>query len=69
MTEERKHAILFAATLLSARKILDCMDSAKPNLSKEFFIERAIQEAAHIVEKIDQRLPGEKASQPGHRAV
>jgi hypothetical protein len=31
------------------------MDSARPNLSKGFFIERAIQEAANIPEKIDAK--------------
>jgi hypothetical protein len=30
MTEERKHAILFAATLLCARKMIEIMDSDKP---------------------------------------
>jgi len=28
MTEERKHAILFAATLLCARKLIEIIDSA-----------------------------------------
>lgn len=55
MTEERKHAILFAAAILSARKILDSIDCNKPNMAKEFFIERAIQEAANILEKIDKK--------------
>ncbi len=59
MTEERKHAILFAATLLSARKIIESMDSFKPNPGKNFFIDRAIKEAAAILEKIDQRWPAE----------
>ncbi len=31
MTEERKHAILFAATLLCARKLIETMESDKPN--------------------------------------
>ena len=53
MTEERNHAILFAATLLSARKIIDALDSSKPNPGKESFIEKAIKEAAAI-----QLLPG-----------
>jgi hypothetical protein len=57
MTEERKHAILFAATLLSARKIIDALDSSKPNPGKDFFIDKAIKEAAAILEKIDQRWP------------
>jgi hypothetical protein len=30
MTEERKHAILFAATLLSARKIIEVIDNDDP---------------------------------------
>jgi hypothetical protein len=58
MTEERKHAILFSTTLLSARKIIDALDSSKPNPGKDFFIEKAIKEAAAILEKIDQRCPG-----------
>jgi len=57
MTEERKHAILFAATLLSARKIIDALDSFKPNPGKDFFVDKAIKEAAAILEKIDQRWP------------
>jgi hypothetical protein len=57
MTEERKHAILFAATLLCARKIIDSMDSDKPNLAKQFFIDRAIQEVEFILERIDKRWP------------
>ena len=63
MTEERKHAILFAATVLSARKIIDALDSSKPNPGKDFFVERAIKEAASILEKIDQRGPAESASE------
>jgi hypothetical protein len=62
MTEERKHAILFAATLLCARKIIISMDSDKPNMAKQFFIDRAIQEAEFILERIDKRWPGEVGS-------
>jgi len=42
MTEERKHAILFAATILSARKLIECIESDKPNFSKDYFVEKAI---------------------------
>jgi hypothetical protein len=35
MTEERKFAILFAATILAARKLID-LDPDKPNLSKGY---------------------------------
>lgn len=35
MGEQRKHAILFAATLLSARKLIAMIDSDKPNFGKQ----------------------------------
>ncbi len=63
MTEARKHAILFAATLLSACKIIDALDSSKPNPGKNVFIDKAIKEAAAILEKIDQRWPAESVSE------
>ena len=56
MTEERKFAILFAATILAARKLMD-MDPSKPNMAKGFFVDRAIEDAAFILERIDARLP------------
>jgi hypothetical protein len=57
MTEERKHAILFAATLLCARKMIEIMDSDKPNFAKQFFVDKAIDEAAFILERTDKRWP------------
>ena len=62
MTEERKHAILFAATLLSARKIIEVMDNDAPqNMGRKFwidqFINKAIEQAAKILEKIDEKYP------------
>ncbi len=45
MTEERKHAILFAATLLCARKMIETMESDKPNFAKQYFVDKAIDEA------------------------
>ena len=56
MTEERKVAILFAATLLAARKLID-MDPNKPNMAKGYFVDRAIDDAVFILEKIDERWP------------
>jgi hypothetical protein len=56
VTEERKFAILFAATILSARKLLD-MDPEKPSMAKGFFVDRAIEDAAFILERIDARWP------------
>ena len=59
MTEERKHAILFAATLLSARKLIDIIDrnDNKPSMAKQFFVDKAIEEAVFILERIDDRWP------------
>jgi hypothetical protein len=53
MEEQRKHPILFAATLLCARKLIETIESDKPNLAKEYFVDRAIGEAAFILAWID----------------
>ena len=37
MTEGRKFAILFAATILAARRLID-LDPDKPNMAKGFFV-------------------------------
>jgi len=57
MTEERKHAILFAGTILSARRIQESIMSDKPDMAKQFYIDRAIKEVEFIVERIDCRWP------------
>jgi hypothetical protein len=57
MTEERKHATLFAATISSARKLIDCIESDKPNFAKEYFVEKAINEAVFVLERIDRKWP------------
>jgi hypothetical protein len=59
MTEERKHAILFAAVILSARKLIDTIESDKPNFAKEYWVDKAISEAEFVLERIDKRWPGE----------
>jgi hypothetical protein len=42
MTEERKHAILFATTLLCARKIIDVIDTnAAERMGKKFCLENS----------------------------
>jgi hypothetical protein len=48
--------ILFAATILAARKLID-LDPNKPSMAKEFFIDHAIEDAAFILDRIDQRWP------------
>ena len=57
MDEGRKYAILFAATILCARK-LAAMEPDKPSFGKEYLIEIAIRDAALILEKIEKRWPG-----------
>jgi len=57
MEEQRKHAILFAATLLCARKLIETIDSDKPNMAKQYFVDRAIQEAEFILARIEKRWP------------
>lgn len=58
MEEQRKHAILFAATLLCARKVIETIDSDKPNFAKQYWVDKTIQEAVFILERIDKRWPG-----------
>ena len=56
MTEERKFAILFAATLLCARKLME-LDPDRPSPARVAAIENAIRQAAFILEQIDRRWP------------
>jgi hypothetical protein len=35
------------------------MDSDKPNMAKQFFIDKAIQEVEFVMERIDKRWPGD----------
>jgi hypothetical protein len=57
MTEERKHAILFAATLLSARRLIDNINSGKPDYAEEHFIREAIGKVELVLECIDKMHP------------
>ena len=57
MTEERKYAILFSATILATRKLAEIGD--KPCPAREACIEDAIRNAERILQKIDQRWPTE----------
>src|SRR5215469_941722 len=52
MTEERKYAILFAATLLCARKLNE-LDSDRPSPARA--VEDAISQAAFILQCIDRK--------------
>jgi hypothetical protein len=55
MEEQHKHAILFAATLSCARKLIESIEADKPNMAKQYFVDRAIQEAEFILERIEKR--------------
>ncbi len=54
MTEERECAILVAATILSARKLINWTESDKLNFAKDFWAEKAVNEEAFATEKIDR---------------
>jgi len=57
--EERKYAILFAATLVCARKLIE-LDSDRPSPAKVAAVENAISEAAFILDRIDRKWPTEQ---------
>jgi hypothetical protein len=58
LIEERKYTILFAATLLCARKLIE-LDSDRPRPAKVAAVENAISQAAFILECIDTKWPRE----------
>jgi len=62
MEEQRKHAILFAATLLCARKMIETIESDKPNFAEQYWVDRSIDKAAFILERIDKKWPAEGVS-------
>jgi|307.fasta_scaffold739190_1 hypothetical protein len=55
MTEGRKYAILFAATLLCARKLMELGD--RPSPAKFALVENAISNAKFIWDRIDKKWP------------
>ena len=61
MSEERRFTILFAATLLAARKLIPMMEEDRPNMAKDYWTEiyakKAIDGAAFILERIDRHWP------------
>jgi hypothetical protein len=66
MDEQRKHAILFAATILCARKLMPLMEE-NPDTSAEFLTEhfrwRAVEQAHRLLEIIDTRWPSERVGE------
>jgi hypothetical protein len=61
MTEDRKHAILLAATILAARKLHE-IDPDKQTPAKICAVENAIRHAAYIMEMIDRKWPDNPSS-------
>ncbi len=56
MTEERKYAILFAATIPCARKLAE-LDSDKPSPAKAYALNTAIEKAKFVLDRIDEKWP------------
>jgi hypothetical protein len=61
MDEPRKYAILFAATILAARKLNELGD--RPSPAREACIADAVSNAEMILRKIEQRWPAAKLSE------
>jgi hypothetical protein len=43
--------------------LIETIELDKPNLAKQYFVDRAIQEAEFVLERIDQRWPEEAVSE------
>jgi hypothetical protein len=63
MDEQRKFAILFAATILAARKLNEI--GSKPCPARECAISDAISNAELILKRIDERWPGNTGTHLG----
>lgn len=63
MTEERKHAILFAATILLARKLMPTLEKETSDGQIKHYQWRGINQASRILDKIDERWPGEEMAE------
>ena len=55
MSEERKFAILIAATILSARKLAESENPDRPSPKKVATVDTAIRHAAYIMDEIDKK--------------
>ncbi len=72
MTEERKHAILLATVILTARRLQPLLEEddkeCQPNMGREFWAEvytkKSMERAAHILDLIDQKWSTLESSQP-----
>jgi len=55
--EQQKYEIFFVATLLCARKLIESIESDKPNLARQHWMDRAIEEATFVMERTNQWSP------------
>ena len=62
MEEQRKYAILLAATILAAKKLHEI--GVKPSPARECAIVDAITNAEQILKRIDERWPGSNSDHP-----
>ena len=62
MEERQQYAILFAVTLVCARKLIESMESDKPNMAKPYWVDKAIDEAVFKLEKDRQTVACWKAT-------
>ena len=62
MEEQRKYAILFAATILAAKKLHEIGVKASP--ARECAIADAVENARRILQRIDERWPAENMIEP-----
>jgi hypothetical protein len=58
MTEMRKMMLLLSATILAARK-LAALETDRPSPAKYTTVDRAIEQAKFILQRIDERWPSE----------
>jgi hypothetical protein len=64
MNDERKYAVLFAATVLAARQLADLGDLAdRPCPAREVVLKTAVERAEMILRKIEQMYPAVAKSQ------
>ncbi len=57
MTDERKYALLSAATILCARKLAATSNTTGPTPAKICAVEDAIDQAKFILDRIEARWP------------
>lgn len=62
MDEQRKYAVLFAATILAARKLNEI--ARKPCPARECAIADASSNAEVILRRIDERWPAASSAKP-----